>query len=328
MNSAFQYMWRMLVNMLAALPLIAGFRWICAIYRKKKGKTVTAAYEVGVWIFLAYLAGLFYQTIVPELMAALQGVEQEAGRVNLQIFLVFRQTWIEVFRNGNPAYFFINFLGNILVFVPLGFLTPFLWKRFRRFWKVTLLGAGVSLGIETVQLLLPRGTDIDDIWLNTLGAVLGYLLWRLADWAAVKGGWNMEKIRELCKKYRELISYLIFGVLTTVVNYVVYLIAAPFFSTATIPTAIAWIFAVVFAYVTNRKYVFHSKATGAAALAAEIGSFFGARLLSGLLDVGFMWVTADKLGLNDKIMKLVANVFVVVFNYIASKLVIFRKKAE
>ncbi len=138
----------------------------------------------------------------------------------------------------------------------------------------------------------------------------------------------MEKIRALCKQYWEIISYLIFGVLTTIVNYVVYLIAAPFFSTATIPTAIAWVFAVVFAYVTNRKYVFHSKASGAAAVTREMLSFFGARLLSGLLDVAFMWVFADKLGFNDKIMKLVSNVFVMIFNYVASKLVIFRKKAE
>lgn len=177
MNSAIQYMWAMLVNMLAALPLIAGFRWICAIRRKKQGKTVTVAHEIGVWIFCAYLAGLFYQTVVPELMAAIQGVEQQPGRVNLHLFLVFRQTWDEVFRNGNPSYFFINFLGNILVFVPLGLLVPLLWKRFRRFWKVSLLGAGVSLSIETLQLLLPRGTDVDDIWLNTLGAMLGYLVW-------------------------------------------------------------------------------------------------------------------------------------------------------
>lgn len=63
------------------------------------------------------------------------------------------------------------------MFAPLGFLVPLLWKKFRRFWKVALLGAGVSLSIETLQLLLPRGTDVDDVWLNTLGAMLGYLVW-------------------------------------------------------------------------------------------------------------------------------------------------------
>lgn len=136
----------------------------------------------------------------------------------------------------------------------------------------------------------------------------------------------MKKIRELLKKYRELISYLVFGVLTTLVNYVSYLLFAPLFlSTTTIPTAIAWVLSVIFAYVTNRIFVFRSEAKGAAALLREILSFFGARLLSGVLDLGIMWVFADKLGLNDKLVKLASNVFVVIFNYVASKLVIFRK---
>lgn len=136
----------------------------------------------------------------------------------------------------------------------------------------------------------------------------------------------MEKIKELYQKYRELILYLVFGVLTTVVNYVVYLAMAPFFSTTTIPTAIAWVLAVIFAYLTNRIWVFQSKATGTAALMRELLSFFGARLLSGIIDVGIMWAFVDRLGFNDKIIKLASNVFVVIFNYIASKLIIFRKK--
>lgn len=136
----------------------------------------------------------------------------------------------------------------------------------------------------------------------------------------------MEKIKELLVKYRELILYLMFGVLTTVVNYVSYLIFAPLFETTTIPTVIAWVLSVVFAYFTNRVWVFQSHAKGAAALFREVLSFFGARLLSGVIDVGIMWVFADRMGLNDKIVKLASNVFVVIFNYVASKLVIFRKK--
>lgn len=136
----------------------------------------------------------------------------------------------------------------------------------------------------------------------------------------------MEKIKELLVKYRELILYLVFGVLTTAVNYVSYLIFAPLFETTTIPTVIAWVLSVVFAYFTNRVWVFQSHAKGAAALFREVLSFFGARLLSGVIDVGIMWVFADRMGLNDKIVKLASNVFVVIFNYVASKLVIFRKK--
>lgn len=136
----------------------------------------------------------------------------------------------------------------------------------------------------------------------------------------------MEWVRELFIKYRELLSYLFFGVLTTVVNYVSYLLLAPFFGTTTIPTAIAWVLSVAFAYLTNRRWVFRSQAKGAAAVLREAGSFVGARLISGVIDVGIMWVFADRLGFNDKLVKLASNVFVVIFNYIASKLIIFRKK--
>lgn len=136
----------------------------------------------------------------------------------------------------------------------------------------------------------------------------------------------MERVRELLIKYRELLSYLFFGVLTTVVNYVSYLLLAPFFGTTTIPTAIAWVLSVAFAYLTNRRWVFRSQAKGAAAVLREAGSFVGARLISGVIDVGIMWVFADRMGFNDKLVKIASNVFVVIFNYIASKLIIFRKK--
>ena len=184
MSSIMEYMREMLVNMLVSLPLVAGVRWICALRRKKLGKTVTVAHEVGVWLFGLCLLGVLSQTILPELMNVIRGVPHSGNRMNLHLFLVFRQTWDEVFRNGNPSYFFINFLGNIAVFVPFGFLLPLLWRRFQKFWKVLLLGCGMSVLIELTQLLLPRGTDVDDVWLNTLGAVFGYLLWRIVRRAA------------------------------------------------------------------------------------------------------------------------------------------------
>lgn len=135
----------------------------------------------------------------------------------------------------------------------------------------------------------------------------------------------METIKKLFEKYKEVISYLFFGVLTTAVNYLAYLLAAPLFNTATIPTAIAWVVSVAFAYITNRRFVFHSKAKGRE-MAVEAGKFAAARVLSGIVDVAFMWIFADKLRFNDKLMKLLSNVFVVIFNYVASKLVVFKKK--
>lgn len=136
----------------------------------------------------------------------------------------------------------------------------------------------------------------------------------------------METVKVLLKKYRELILYLIFGVLTTLVNYISWWVMEPFFASSTVPVTAAWIISVLFAYVTNRKFVFESKVTGGKALLKELLSFLTARILSGVLDLCIMWVFADWLRFDNRVVKLVSNVFVVIFNYIASKLVIFRKK--
>ena len=135
----------------------------------------------------------------------------------------------------------------------------------------------------------------------------------------------METLKTLYQRYREIINYLFFGVLTTVVNYVTYLVMSPFFVLTTVPTVVAWVLSVLFAYLTNRKYVFCSHSTGRDAL-KEAGGFVTAPVMSGLLDVAIMWVFADCIGFNDLVIKLLSNVVVVVFNYVASKLVVFGKK--
>ena len=133
--------------------------------------------------------------------------------------------------------------------------------------------------------------------------------------------------KELWAKYKDLIPYGIFGVLTTVVNVLVYALCAKTFGLSTVvSTAIAWVAAVLFAYITNRKWVFHSKTTGAAAIVKEIVSFFVCRLLTGVLDVGIMKLFVDILGFNDVIVKVASNIVVIILNYVASKLVIFKKK--
>ena len=135
----------------------------------------------------------------------------------------------------------------------------------------------------------------------------------------------LSKIRGLCRQYRELLSYLVFGVLTTAVNYLSYLVISPFFTYTGVPTVIAWLLSVIFAYLTNRRFVFQSKSRGKAVL-KEAGSFFTARVMSGVMDVIIMAVFADWVGFDDRVVKLASNVLVVIFNYVASKLVVFRKK--
>lgn len=93
-----------------------------------------------------------------------------------------------------------------------------------------------------------------------------------------------------------------------------------------ISTVIAWLLAVLFAYVTNRKWVFHSNANTVREIITEIAAFFSCRIATGIVDWGCMWIFVDILDCNDVVIKAIANVLVIVLNYIASKLLIFKEK--
>ena len=137
------------------------------------------------------------------------------------------------------------------------------------------------------------------------------------------------KAKELYLKYKDILYYGIFGVLTTLVNIAVYWLMAHPLGFRTVPSSvIAWFAAVSFAYLTNRKWVFHSEASTGREILREIVSFFICRLATGVLDWVIMYVSVDILGWNDVWMKFFANITVIVLNYIASKLVIFKKHKE
>ena len=142
----------------------------------------------------------------------------------------------------------------------------------------------------------------------------------------------MEKRKEmieLYKKYKEIINYLIFGVLTTVVSLATYYICVFTFLNPENPVGlqianiISWIFAVIFAYVTNRKYVFESKEKNKV---KEATKFVGSRVFTLILDMGVMWLGVTILGFSDKIMKMVSQVLIIIGNYIISKLFVFKKE--
>ena len=139
----------------------------------------------------------------------------------------------------------------------------------------------------------------------------------------------MEKLKELYKKYKEILFYLIFGVLTTVVNYILYLLFAKILNVNyMVATVLSQIIAIIFAYVTNKLFVFESKNLTKKELVREIISFFGFRGISLLLDMGFMYLFVDILNLNDAIMKLVSNVLIIIANYVFSKLFVFKRSEE
>ena len=139
----------------------------------------------------------------------------------------------------------------------------------------------------------------------------------------------IQKIHALIEKHYDILAYLFFGVLTTVVNYLVYL---PCFNllhmSAAVSNVIAWVAAVAFAYVTNKPFVFRSHDWSAGTVIPELGKFVGSRMASGGLETLIIFVTVDVLALNGNVMKLVTSVLVVVLNYITSKLLVFRRKKE
>ena len=137
----------------------------------------------------------------------------------------------------------------------------------------------------------------------------------------------MEKLKQLIVKYYDILAYLIFGVLTTVVNYLVYL---PCYNLLGLPAVvsnvIAWVVAVAFAYVTNKPFVFRSHDWSAKTVVPELTKFVGTRVASGGMESAIIWIAVDLLGGNGNLWKLVTSVLVVILNYVGSKLLVFRKK--
>lgn len=131
---------------------------------------------------------------------------------------------------------------------------------------------------------------------------------------------------EMYKKYKQQINYLIFGGLTTLINIVTYIFFYDILAFSNLFSNImAWIFSVLFAYVTNKLWVFESKTNGFSALLKELSSFVGCRLATGVLDIVIMYVGVDILLLSGTLMKLFSNVIVIILNYVLSKILIFSK---
>lgn len=139
----------------------------------------------------------------------------------------------------------------------------------------------------------------------------------------------MGKIMALVKKYWDILVYLVFGVLTTVVDFLIYfpcynLLHIP----ATISNVIAWAGAVAFAYLTNKPFVFHSQDWSVKTVVPELTKFVGTRLGSMLIQTGIIFVTVDLLHINGNLMKILTSVIVIILNYVGSKLLVFVKKKD
>lgn len=140
------------------------------MYTKRKNKRVISLYNTGIILFSLSIIVIF----------SLTGISPMSGfhldiRINEISFIPFKGI-IEMSQNGITIYSFINIVGNIIMFMPVGFLLPLICTKVDSCKKVVIIGFCTSLLIESTQLFLTRGTDIDDLILNTSGAVLGYLV--------------------------------------------------------------------------------------------------------------------------------------------------------
>ena len=138
---------------------------------------------------------------------------------------------------------------------------------------------------------------------------------------------HLKKIVDIYKSHVEVMRYLIFGVITTIINIVTYALCYNILGIPNlVSNIIAWILSVIVAYLTNRKSVFKSEATTATAILAEIIKFFVSRLATLGVDELLMFITVDKLDWNGIIMKIISNIVVIILNFAFSKLIVFRKK--
>ncbi|MBR6365413.1 MAG: GtrA family protein [Lachnospiraceae bacterium] len=138
---------------------------------------------------------------------------------------------------------------------------------------------------------------------------------------------SLEKYQEIYLKHRETLSYLFWGVMTTLLNFVCFLICFyAFHFTATVSNVIAWIVAVIFAFFVNKIFVFRSKQWELKKVSYEFWTFIAGRLLSLGFETLFLYITVDLFHFEASIMKLIASVVVMIMNYITSKLFSFKKE--
>ena len=134
-------------------------------------------------------------------------------------------------------------------------------------------------------------------------------------------------MKEIIQKYRDVLVYLFFGVLTTVVNYLIYL---PCYNllhwSAGASNVLAWVVAVTFAFLTNKPFVFKSKDWAWSVVWPELTKFVGCRVGSGVLETVILLVTVDILHWNGNVWKLATAVLVIILNYVGSKFLVFKKK--
>ena len=184
----FRFFYTMLPFMAAALPFTVLWRFKKTRRESALSFATNRRHEAGVIVFVLLLVGVASQAIIPAYTWTEQGVHFAIwkGPITERLNIIpfhFIKVMKAALKMGDIQYFLINIIGNLAIFAPIGFLVPLLWPKWT-LTKVMLLGFLCSLTIELVQLPQDRWSDIDDIILNTMGALAGYVIYFLLNKAA------------------------------------------------------------------------------------------------------------------------------------------------
>lgn len=134
-------------------------------------------------------------------------------------------------------------------------------------------------------------------------------------------------MKKLIESYKTIILYLFFGGITTLINIVVYMVCYDIFDISNaISNILAWILSVLFAFVSNKFWVFESKSKNRLRVQKEFLKFVGGRIGTGLLDLLIMYICVDVLYGPAFIIKIISNIVVIILNYILSKMLVFKEK--
>lgn len=134
---------------------------------------------------LAWAALLVYSAVMLWLLFGQRIGQNTEAQLQLQPLETVLRFW-RVLRDSTDSeslrHAWSNLAGNVVLFVPLGFLVPWMWQPWRRFWRHILLMGSIILMVELSQLLLALGTcDVDDLLLNLLGSSMGFLVWKMIE---------------------------------------------------------------------------------------------------------------------------------------------------
>lgn len=155
--------WRELIIVFAVMLIVLGVS-----ARRRKAPFVSAR-SLGIMLFALYIVLVFSITGV----SPLSGFHTEIRMSEISLIPF---DGMKKMLAADTLFGIVNIAGNVFMFLPLGLLLPLLWSSFRRWWKTLLAGLGLSLVIELWQLFISRGTDVDDLIFNAMGALLGYFV--------------------------------------------------------------------------------------------------------------------------------------------------------